>query len=148
MKLPETGNIRAKISELHNEYMIDQRELGKVMVIASTALLIVSVHATLVFQSSAKDVRQTNMNFDRAEAIISSPSFNDSVEALSTAKGTTTTGVAASFAQAATAFQQAGKSLRLSDNAQDRLEDNAELYQWLVLVALLGEVAGVAVVYI
>jgi len=135
----------AKLRKALDEYTVDQNELGKILLIASTALLVVSVHAALQFQNSYDQMNEVNKQFDKTEGIVESQSFNDSLEALNSVKGSE---IASKFTTAAKAFQEAKTAIEASEAAETNLENNVETYKWLVLISILGEVAGVSIIYI
>lgn len=129
-------------------YRIDRRELGKVLLVASTALLVVSVHATLSFQDSLKDVKKVDQNLDQAEAIMDSRGFNQSLQAINSLETVDQVDIYNQFKQASNAFKQARAAIQSAETARDNLESNYEMYRWLVLISILGQVAGLAVMYI
>ncbi len=131
--------------DLHEEYGIDRRELGKILVIASTTLLIVSIHATLTLQSVSEELNQVNRQFDRAEAIIESQGFQTALEDISRIQGST---LANSAQQAVESFEQVSNSTDRIEEAGTEVENQADTYRWLVLVGILGNVAGVVTVYL
>ncbi|MFB6292553.1 MAG: hypothetical protein ABEI58_04130 [Candidatus Nanohaloarchaea archaeon] len=131
--------------DLHEEYGVDRRELGKILVIASTTLLIVSIHATLTLQSVSKDLEQVNRQFDRAEAIIGSSNFQSALEDISKIKGST---LANSAEQAVESFNSAAESMDRVEEAETQVEHKSEIYKWLVLIGILGNVAGIVTLYL
>ncbi len=135
------------LGRLEERYTVDRRELGKILVIASTALLVLSLHSALSFQSALGEVEKVNRDFDKAQGIIESPGFNDSLEALQSARGGGAQ-ITNQFVTASNAFLEAREALERSEKAEDELEGTYNQYRWLVLIAVLGEVAGIAVIYI
>lgn len=131
-----------------DRYSIDRRELGKVLLVASTALLVVSVHATLSFQDSMKDVQKVDRQLEQTEAIMDSRGFNQSLQAIDSLQTVEEVDIYNQFRQASDAFRQARQAVSSAETASDNLESNYELYRWLVLVSILGQVAGLAVIYI
>lgn len=141
-------NVRdLSLDGLKRRYTFDRRELGRVMIVASAAILVVSLHAALSFQSSFERMEQVNREFDRAQGIIESPNFNDSIQALQSTRGAGTE-ITNQFVTASQAFLDARDTLRSAEAAEKGLEENYLLYRWLVLVAVLGIVGGAAVIYI
>ncbi|MFB6207744.1 MAG: hypothetical protein ABEJ69_00165 [Candidatus Nanohaloarchaea archaeon] len=136
------------IEHVPERYRVDKRELGKVMIVASTALLVVAVHSVFVFQTAMKDVRAADKQLEQADAIMSSPSFNQSMQAIDSIETFEEVNIYNQFQQASNAFHAANDAMVKVESARESMEANHELYQWLVLISILGEVAGVAVIYI
>ncbi len=139
--------VELDFERLEERYTVDRREFGKILVIASTALLVLSLHSALSFQSALSQVEKVNRDFDKARGIIESPGFNDSLEALQSVKGGGSQ-ITNQFVTASNAFLEARDALERSEKAEDDLEGTYQQYRWLVLIAVLGEVAGIAVIYI
>lgn len=145
MKVEPGIRLKKLYRELEEKYFIDKREFGKVLLVASLAVLLVSVHAALEFQSASQNLDQMNEKFEETSGIINSESFNQSLQALETVRGTD---IGPQFIQAAEAFRDAQGSIEDSREAEENLNSSFEIYQWLILVSILGTVSGAAIIYI
>lgn len=134
-----------KLEELRSRYTFDSREFGKVLLVASVTLLVVSVHATLQFQQASEKTDALNDNLTETSGIINSQGFNESLEALESVRGTD---IAPQFITAADAFRQASSSFSLAEEANKGLENSSQLYRWLVLLSIMGMVTGMSFIYI
>jgi len=130
---------------IEDKYRIDRIEFGKVLLVASIAVLVVSVQSAMKFESASQQVEDLNQDFTQTSAIINSDGFDESVEALQSIKGTD---IAPKFIQASEAFRSAQTSLNKSKQAEQELENTYESYQWMVLISILGSVSGAAIIYI
>lgn len=139
----EQNRFFQRFEEVHEEYGIDQRELGKILVIASTTLLVVSIPAVLTLQSVEASVEDANDRMDEAENLINSESFRSSLDAL-----TNIAGYGKQYEEAKDVFNRAGSALNQSRNAEQQLERTYRSYQWLVVVGIIGVISGVVVVYV
>jgi len=144
-KKDEISEIKQKMESIHTEYGIDQRELGKIMVIASTALLVVSIHAALTFQSASDSLESSNNDLQRAYGVIDSSSFQNMLDSLESIRSTA---VRNEVETARQAFEQATGAMEETRETERMLQDRYDTYQWLTLISLMGVVAGVAVIYL
>lgn len=133
------------VEELKETYTLDINEFSKVVLIASFALLVVSLHSAYMFQQSAEDIEKLDSSLDRTSAVINSDGFQDSLEALQSIEGTE---IGVQFEQAREAFSGVENDINQTENSLERLEQNYETYQWLVLFSILGMVSGISLRYL
>ncbi len=96
------------------------------------------------FQDASKKVDSASSSLDRAYAVLGDERFQQSMDDLkSLPKSSLKNRLATIF----NALEKAEKSQASMNAAEKNLQQNFRIYQWLVLVAIMGEVAGVAVVY-
>jgi hypothetical protein len=133
-----------KIEKLRQEYTLDTAELGKIMLISSITLFIISVHSTLTLQESSKQADQLHNSLEKTDAIINSQDFNDSLDALEDTQGTQ---IAPRFIKAAEAFRNAQNTTQTADEMRKDLENTTKVYQWTTLISILGAVAGAVILY-
>lgn len=137
------------IERIPEQYRIDQRELGKVLLVASAAIFVVSVHATFTFNAALQEVEQTNNQLDEMELVMNSQSFNNSMQGIQDLTDTAEQrNIYGQFSTAVEAFQTAEEGLDSIDRVEQGLESSYENYQWLALISLLGIVAGGAIIYL
>ena len=135
--------VKQKAKELHSEYAFSRFELAKIMVIVSTTLIIVSIPAALSFQSAADQAESVNNQLSETSAILNSDRVQKSLDVLRNTQGS-------SFEQVSSAidaFEQSRDSINKTESLQSDLNQNMELYQWIVLIGIIGEVAGVAIFF-
>ncbi len=137
--------LKQRIMELHEEYGIDKTELSKIMIIASTTLMIISIHATMSFQSAHESVSNANNELSEASAVVNSQQFQEGVESISRLSESRLTN---QVETATNALQNANSSLEETSQAEEKLGSTTEMYQWLTLIGILGNVAGVSIRFI
>lgn len=137
-----------QVERVPKKYRIDKRELGKVLLIASAAVFIVSVHSALTLNAAVDEVQKTDNQLSEMEAIIESDSFNQSMQALESTDTYEQVDIYGQFSSALEAFNSAEKGFNSLDNVSQGLENSYSTYQWLALISLLGCVAGAVIIYI
>jgi hypothetical protein len=137
-----------QLERVPERYRIDKRELGKVLMIASAAVFVVSVHSALTLNAAVEEVDKTDKQLSEMEAIIESDSFNRSMQALESTDTYEQVDIYAQFSTAVEAFNSANQGFDSLDNVSQGLENSYNTYQWLVLISLLGLVAGAVIIYI
>jgi len=137
--------LKAKIVRLHREYGIDKMELSKIMVIASTTLLVVSIHSVMSFQSAHQKVSDANSELSEASAVVNSEQFQQGMDSISRLTQSRFTN---QMKTAVSSLQSANSSLEETRQAEESLGKNVEIYQWLALIGILGNVAGVSIRFI
>lgn len=137
--------LKHRILQLHEEYGIDKVELSKIMVIASTTLMIISIHATMSFQSAHEGVSNANSELSEASAVVNSDQFQEGMDSISRLSESRLTN---QMETAAESLQNANSSLEETRQAEEQLSSATEMYQWLVLIGILGNVAGVSMFFI
>lgn len=137
--------IKLEMEEMRRVYSVDQRELGKLMIVVSTTLLLFSAHAALSFRSAANSVDSLNEDLQTVSGIVESQDFQQAVDVIRTLNSQAISRQIDAFVAA---FQSFGSSIEDSEQVEQQLRDRYELYQWIALVAIMGEVAGVAVIYV
>lgn len=138
--------IRQKLRELRSSsYSIDQFELGKILIIVSTTLLIFSAHTALSFKSAADSVDKVNSDLDTVEGIINSDNFQNAMDVL---RSLNSRAITQQVNTAVSAFNGLEDSIQGSKSVEENLRSKYQLYQWLALIAIMGDVAGIAVIYL
>lgn len=122
-----------------SDYSLDQRELGKLLFVASAAVFVVSAHSALKFRDSANELDKMNRKLDRVQGIMEGESFQESFEALSQ-RGLDE--IVAEVDTAVTAFESASSSFNRSEQVQEDIESSYELYRWIVLTSIVGMTVG------
>lgn len=137
--------IRKKIQEIEYEYWFDQREFGKVMIIASLALIVVSVHALMTMDSAVSQANNSTERLETTAALVGTDSFQQSMESLA-ATGATIQGQ--SIEEVVANLEYASQSVDSVENLSNELESARTTYQWTVLLGLLGMTVGITSIYI
>jgi hypothetical protein len=137
--------IKLKMEDVHEHYGVDQRELGKLMVVVSTTLLVVSAHAALSFKEAADSMESVNNELDTVSGIVNSQNFQQALDVISSFNSQSISSQVGTFVSA---FQGLETSIQDSNQVEQSLRDKYRLYQWLALVAIMGEVAGFAIIYL
>ena len=136
MELPDKKELTlSKLEELG----INQKELGKVLVIASSALLIVSLHAFYTFSSLETEMSEINSDMDQTVSLIESSQFNSSLEAL---RDVNAMGVSRKVNTIIAGVTDAKQSMQRTQNLVGDAGNAKETYQWLTLISILGLISG------
>jgi len=136
-------SISEQVEKLERFYTFDRHELGRMLLVASTTLLVFSVHSVMTLQESHSEMTQFEEEFDQMQLIINSQSFNQSIqtlESVSQAIGQETG--AEQLRTARDVFQQIGTSGQKLDSIQSQQQGLYQTYQWFVLISILGVVTG------
>ena len=137
--------VRDRIAAFCGEYSLDRRELGKIVIIVSVTLLVVSIQTVFSLHGSVQDINKADSAFQQTSRIISSDSFEQSLAAI---RDIESLNIGQDFAMAATAFQSMqGAEDRLA-SARTEIKATYRVHQWLVLLGLLGVVSGIIVIYV
>ena len=142
-ELMDRAQLKNRLKELHSEYAFSRVEMAKIMAIVSTMLIVVSIPAALSFQSAASQAGSVNDQLSQTSALLSSDRVQNSLDALRNTQGT-------SFDQlsgAIESFEQSQQVLNETRSLERNMERNTELYQWLVLIGIIGEVTATAIFF-
>lgn len=140
----DNENIRNLIQRFSENYFFDRMEFGEVLTVASAAILVVSLNSALLMQNSLEEVKDVNQEFEELDAIMSTDNFQSSMEALET----TAVEISQDFQRVYTGFQALNSSTESVSQLEKNLENRYEFYRWLILISLLGIVAGISLIYI
>lgn len=138
-------DLKNKIREFEYEYTLDENELGKTLIIVSFTLLLFSIHTILVMQPAIEEARTTEERLNQLDQVINTPQFNQSLNAMQDLQSTS---VADEIDYALQTFQAMQDTVTGQEQIYQNLERTNRRYQWLVLVGLLGIIAGVSVIYV
>lgn len=136
------------MEKIPEEYKVDKRELGKVLLIASAAVFVVSVHSAMTLNSAIEGVHKTNNQLDDMSNIMQTQRFNQSMQALESTDTYEQVDIYGQFSAALKAFNTAEGAFDSMDRVSSDLKESYVTYQWLVLASILGGVAGAVIIYI
>jgi hypothetical protein len=134
-----------KINDLEYDYRFDQKEFGKIMIVASLSLLVVSVHSLYTINGAVEQASNSTERLDTSASLISSDSFQQSMQSLA-ATGATIDGQG--IDQLIADLEYATSSLSEVEELSNSLENAQTTYQWTVLIGMLGMVVGITSIYI
>lgn len=136
---------RQKLEELEHDYTLDQIELGKIIIIASLTLLIISVHTLMQIQPAMEEAETAEQRLSQLDSVVNTAQFNDSLQALQDLEGTS---MGDRMEYALSTFEGMQATVQDQKNIYSQLEKTHETYQWLVLISIIGLVTGIAVIYV
>lgn len=139
-----TQKIKNKINEIEYEYWFDKKEFGKVLIVASFAVLAVSVHALYVMDQAYEQAQTSQEDLRTTSNIVQNENFRGSLENMPT--GFTAGGMDGE--EILVNLEHSVNSLEEVDDLANDLEDTRTTYQWMVLIGILGVVAGITSIYI
>lgn len=139
-------DLKEKIKDLRGSlyFEVDRNELGKMMVLVSATLLLVSIHSFRGYDQAANSLDRANTELEQASNLIQSDRFEQSMGAVESVRGFNPS---ESFNQVIDAFDSAESAVNKTQQAEETVKDRRETYQWYSLIGVLGIVAGIAVIY-
>jgi hypothetical protein len=138
------SNPVGKTRELSHDYGLDKMELSKIVIITSTALLVVSINAVYTMQSVQSDLKQTDQSVQQASAVINSDRFQDAMNTLQRIESDRLTN---QLQAAEESLNNLDSSFENVNTAQDKVDQTQRTYQWMSLISILGIISGVALRY-
>jgi general stress protein CsbA len=137
--------LKETILRFKEQYTVDQRELGKILIVASITLLFFSSYTVITLRSSAQQLGEAGNDLNQLSKAINSKKFNSSLEAIEDVRTTT---IGDKFQYAASTFRATQGVVNTYVKASNEFTERYKTYQWLVLIAILGLVAGITLLYI
>ena len=122
-----------------SDLKVNQRELGKVLLIASTVLLVVSLHSFYSFSEIETGVTDLNQEADETVALLNSETFNNSLQAL---RDVNALDINRKVGTIAEGMSNVRSSLQETQGVVQVAENSKETYQWLSLISILGIISG------
>ncbi|MFP4229854.1 MAG: hypothetical protein ACLFRK_01810 [Candidatus Nanohaloarchaea archaeon] len=143
--MEQLNRLKQRIREVEYSYWFDKKEFGKVVIIASLALLVVSVHAIYTIDDAVEQASNSTERMQKTAALVGSDGFKQSMESLG---GTGTTIQGESIDDVVTNLEYASESVDGVEQLSSELEQARTTYQWTALIGMLGIVAGMTAIYI
>ncbi len=134
--------VRHRLEEIGGEYGIDQIELGKLLIVVSASVLMVSIPAAMAFHSALGSVESTQENMSQAADFVQSSSFQSELDNLVMQED------GDQFLWAYQGFQRAGDAAEGLEETSDDMEERYTVFQWISLLAILGLVSGITIIYL
>ncbi len=138
-------DLKQKIREIEYQYWLDKTEFGKVLIIASLSILVVSIHAIYTVNNAVEHASDSNERMQNTAMLVGSDAFQNSMENFADT-GATIGGEPVS--EVVSDLQYASESVQQVEQLSEDLEQARTTYQWTVLLGILGLVAGITAIYI
>jgi len=138
-------DLKQKIREIEYQYWLDKTEFGKVLIIASLSILVVSIHAIYTVNNAVEQASESNERMQSTAVLVGSDAFQNSMENFADT-GATIGGEPVS--EVVSDLQYASESVQQVEKLSEDLEQARTTYQWTVLLGILGLVAGITAIYI
>lgn len=122
-----------------SDLKVNQRELGKVLLIASTVLLVVSLHSFYSFSEIETSVTDLNQQADETVALLNSETFNNSLQAL---RDVNALDINRKVVTVMEGMSSVRNSLQETQGVVQAAENSKKTYQWLSLISILGILSG------
>lgn len=136
--------LKEKIQDVEYSFELDQGELAKMLILVSTTVLIFSAHGITMLNSTSERLESLEEDFSEVSGMVNSEDFNETVDALSDVQQGT---ISERMQFAANSLQNLQETDAELSKSSDDVENMLNLYRWLLLLAVLGEVAGVSLIY-
>lgn len=136
---------KATLKELHKEYGLDQKELGKIILISSLATFVIAASSALALQDTYKQVEQANQDLDRVEGIITSDNLQNAVEQL---QGRLGGRLSSSMNVISSDLDKVNSSISSLESTERDIERKVQTYQWVSLISLIGIISGFVTMYV
>lgn len=137
--------LKDRVKEIEYRYWLDKTELGKVTLIASLSITVVSLHALYSIDSAVEHAEDSKEQMQQTSALVASEGFQQSMNALAQS-GATIDGQPIS--EVVSELQYAADSVESVEQTSQELEDARRTYQWTLLIGILGLVGGLTAIYI
>ena len=138
-------DLKQKLQDIEYGYWLDKREFGKVMIIASLSIFVVSIHAIYTVNAAVEQASNSSERMETTAVLVNSERFQQSMESLG---GTGTTINGRSIDEVVSELQYAAESVNQMEDLSNELEKARTTYQWTVLLGILGMVTGITALYI
>lgn len=143
--MDQLSALKQRIRDLEYRYWFDKREFGKVVIIASLSMLIVSVHAIYTINGAVDQASNSTERLQKTAALVGSDGFKQSMQSLA---GTGVTIQGQSIGDVVADLQYASGSVDSIEQLSSELQRAKTTYQWTTLIGILGLVAGITSIYI
>lgn len=137
--------LKQRLREIEYSYWLDKTEFGKVMIIASLSVLVVSIHAVYTVDGAVEQASQSQEELRTTAVLIGTDSFQQSMESLA---GTGATIGGQSIEEVIEDLQYASDAAENMEEVSEELDSAQTTYQWTVLLGMLGLVTGITAIYI
>lgn len=137
-------DLKKKFQEFEYRHRIDQREVGRILLVASTTLLIFSLHGVVNLSSSAESLDSLESNYSSVSSMVGTEEFNDTVQALEDVQGGE---IGQRMQYTADVFRGLQGTSSSIQSAAEEVDSLTDMYRWLVLLSVLGIVAGISLIY-
>lgn len=139
--------LRNKVRQLENQYFIDTTELGKVMAVASITMFFIAGYALTTFIDSQQQIQNLEDNQIHLQGILEDENFEESYNAIQDISQTEEQ-VGQQFETALDAYQQMNNTISYTETANEELQEKTMLYQWIVLISILGLISGITLIFL
>ena len=139
-------NISQKVQEIEYEYWFDQREFGKIMIIASLSILAISLHALFTINGVVDQAENATERLEKTNILLNADEFQQSINALS--ETGLTVGGGRSIEAVAGELSYAVNSVEIFNQVSGELNQAQKTYQWTVVIGILGLVTGITAMYL
>jgi hypothetical protein len=133
-----------KLREIEYEYSLDKKEFGKIMVIASLTMLVISIHAIYTIEDAYQQASESQEELETTSMIVNNSDFQSALENMPT--GFTIGGI--SGEELKNNLQYSVDAVQGVGALEAQLGEARNTYQWMVLIGILGLAAGVTSIYI
>ncbi|EGQ43320.1 MAG: hypothetical protein J07AB43_13110 [Candidatus Nanosalina sp. J07AB43] len=117
-----------------NDLSVDQQELGKILLIASFTLFLLSLHAFYSVSDIEQDLQDLDGEMSQTSAVLNSDGFNSSLQAL---REVNALNVESKVVRIIEGMSEANEALGSLDQVEKNAESSKSTYQWLSLISLL-----------
>lgn len=142
-ELEEEGP-KETLKQLHREYGLDQQELGKIILISSLAIFVVSAPAALTLQETHDEIQSVNTEMDDVQGMINSNTFQQSLNNVENIGGS----LARNIQVISQDLRAANSSISELESTENTLGQRAQTYKWISLISLLGIISGLVTIYV
>lgn len=122
-----------------------QHEAAKIFLMVSTAFLFFSLYMLFQLSIVSEDLNSFQENTSTLSGSVNTEQFNDTIDALEDVQSGAISDYMSQAANVLETFQASKNSLK---SANTKVGSLLQLLRWLFLISLLGEVAGVTLLYL
>ena len=121
---------------------INQQEIGKMLTLVSLTMLIFSSITLVTLQDINQDLQDVESNYSQINTLIQTQDFQQGIEDLQTEE------ISDEALSATLILTNALENTSDLSETSQQLEETHEKYQWMILLSILGLIAGITTIYI
>lgn len=121
---------------------INQQEIGKMLTLVSLTMLIFSSITLVTLQDINQDLQDVESNYSQINTLIQTQDFQQGIEDLQTEE------ISDEALSATLILTNALENTSDLSETSQQLEETHETYQWMILISILGIIAGITTIYI
>lgn len=134
--------VKNPANNLKEKINLNQTDLGVIIMVTSLTVLIFSTATLFTLQDTNETLQQVESNYTQINTAIDTENFQQGLEDLETEQ------ISDEAVRSTLILSNALQSTTELTQAQQEVEQTQENYQWLILLSILGIIAGITTIYV